>query len=61
MPKYVIERSLPGAGKLSPDQLQEISAKSVAVLRNLGPELQWFPADAIARVSSVIDPITGEG
>ena len=41
MPKYVIERDLPGAGKLSKDQLQGISQKSCGVLRNLGPQIQW--------------------
>jgi len=41
MPKYVIERKLPGAGKLSAQQLQAISQKSNEVLRTLGPEIQW--------------------
>lgn len=41
MPKYVIERSLPGAGDLSPETLQKISQKSVGVLRELGPDIQW--------------------
>jgi len=41
MPKYVIERTIPGAGKLSPDELRGISAKSNAVLRDLGPDVQW--------------------
>jgi Protein of unknown function (DUF4242) len=41
MPKYVIERELPGAGKLTPQQLQAISQKSCGVLRKLGPEIQW--------------------
>jgi hypothetical protein len=41
MPKYVIERELPGAGNLTSDQLQAISQKSCGVLRNLGPEIQW--------------------
>ena len=41
MPKYVIERDLPGAGKLPPDQLQAISQKSCGVLHNLGPQIQW--------------------
>ncbi|HXY15096.1 MAG TPA: DUF4242 domain-containing protein [Terriglobales bacterium] len=41
MPKYVIERELPGAGQLTPQQLQAISQKSCGVLRNLGPEIQW--------------------
>ncbi len=42
MPKYVIEREIPGAGKLSPDQLQAISQKSCGVLNNLGPQIQWI-------------------
>ena len=41
MPKYVIEREVPGAGKMSPDQLQAISQTSCGVLRKLGPEIQW--------------------
>jgi cell division inhibitor SulA len=41
MPKYVIERDLPGAGKLSKQQLQGISQKSCGVLKNLGPQIQW--------------------
>lgn len=41
MPKYVIERELPGAGDLSPQQLQGVSQTSCGVLRNLGPEIQW--------------------
>ncbi|MGA7340140.1 MAG: DUF4242 domain-containing protein [Terracidiphilus sp.] len=41
MPKFVIEREVPGAGSLSHDQLQAISQKSCGVVRNLGPEIQW--------------------
>jgi hypothetical protein len=41
MPKYVIEREIPGAGKLTHDQLQGISEKSCGVLKNLGPKIQW--------------------
>jgi hypothetical protein len=41
MPKYLIERHLPGAGALSPEQLKEVSKKSNAVLASLGPEIQW--------------------
>jgi hypothetical protein len=41
MPKYVIEREIPEAGKLSAEQLQAISQKSCAVLQNMGPEIQW--------------------
>jgi Protein of unknown function (DUF4242) len=41
MPKYVIERELPGAGKLSRQELQAISEKSCSVLDKLGPQIQW--------------------
>jgi hypothetical protein len=42
MPKYVVERELPGAGQLSPQQLQAVSQTSCGVLRKLGPEIQWI-------------------
>ena len=42
MPKYVIERELPGAGNLSQPELQAVSQKSCGVLRNLGPQIQWL-------------------
>ena len=42
MPKYVIERELPGAGSLSAEQLQGISQKSCGVLKELGPQVQWL-------------------
>jgi len=42
MPKYVIEREIPGAGKLTPDQLQAISQKSCSVISHLGPQIQWI-------------------
>ena len=90
MPKYVIEREIPGAGKLSPDELKAISQKSCGVLRGMGSDIQWvqsyvtpdkiyciynaanedmvrehaskggFPANSVARVSTVIDPTTAE-
>jgi hypothetical protein len=41
MPKYLIERDIPGAGKLSPEELQAISQKSCGVLSKLGPQIQW--------------------
>jgi hypothetical protein len=41
MPKFVIERDIPEAGKLSPAQLQAISQKSCGVLREMGPQIQW--------------------
>ena len=41
MPKYVIEREVPGAGKLSTKELQEISMTSNKVIRDMGPEIQW--------------------
>ena len=42
MPKYVIERDLPGAGKLSQEQLVAISQKSCGVLQSMGPQIQWL-------------------
>src|SRR5579863_9048273 len=42
MPKYVIEREIPGAGSLSPEQLKAVSQTSCGVLRNLGPQIQWL-------------------
>jgi len=41
MPKYVIEREIPGAGDLGAEQLRAISQKSCGVIRNLGPGIQW--------------------
>ena len=90
MPKFGIERELPGAGKLTSDELRDISQKSNKVICDLGPEIRWqqsyvtddkiycvyvapdedilfeharcggFPADRISRVTSVIDPSTGD-
>lgn len=90
MPKFVIERELPGAGSLSSDELHSIAAKSNQVLSNMAPRAQWletfvttdklycvyvadgeadvrehaeaggFPANVVSRVSSVVDPTTGE-
>ncbi len=42
MPKYVIEREIPGAGKLSPQELKAISQKSCGVLSKLGSQIQWL-------------------
>ena len=42
MPKFVIEREIPGAGNLTDAQLREISQKSVGILRSMGPEIQWL-------------------
>lgn len=41
MPKYVIERELPGAGRLSSQELQGVAQKSCGVLRELGPQISW--------------------
>jgi hypothetical protein len=41
MPKFVIEREIPGAGDLSAQELQAISQKSCGVLQNMGPQIQW--------------------
>jgi hypothetical protein len=86
--KFVIERDLPGAGRLSAAELQSIARKSNGVLAGMGPGIQWvesyvtadkiycvyraqsedairkhaeaggFPANRIARITSVIDPTT---
>ncbi len=42
MPKFVIEREIPGAGNMTPAQLRAVSQTSCGVLRNLGPEIQWL-------------------
>ena len=42
MPKFVIERDLPGAGKLTPEQLQGVAGKSCSVLQAMGPQIQWL-------------------
>ncbi|HLQ69622.1 MAG TPA: DUF4242 domain-containing protein [Gemmatimonadales bacterium] len=90
MPKFVIERAIPGAGKLSPAELKAISQKSCSVLTSMGPQIQWvqsyvtgdkiycvynapneemvrrhakeggFPANSVARVTTIIDPTTAE-
>jgi hypothetical protein len=41
LPRYVIEREIPGAGNLSPEELQDISQTSCTVLNGLGPQIQW--------------------
>jgi len=41
MPKFVIEREIPGAGNLSPGDLKAISQKSCSVLNGMGPQIQW--------------------
>ncbi len=90
MPRYIIEREIPGAGNLSAADLHGISQKSCAVLQELGPQVQWvrshvtadkiyceyiapdeasireharrggFPANAVNRVATTIDPTTAE-
>lgn len=90
MPKYVIEREIPGAGQLSPAELQGASQRSCQALAEMGTHIQWvhsyvtgdkiycvyiapdeatlqeharrsgFPADRIATVAAVIDPVTAE-
>ena len=42
MPKFVIEREIPGVGKLSDAEIQEVSRKSVSVLKEMGTEIQWL-------------------
>ena len=60
MPKYLIERQLPGAGRLSADELRGISETSNAVLTNLGGDVQWLHSyvtdDALYCVYIAPDP-----
>lgn len=42
MPKYVIERTVPGAGALTDEELRDISAKSNKVIKDMGPDLRWI-------------------
>ncbi|QJR37214.1 hypothetical protein [Gemmatimonas groenlandica] len=56
MPLYLIERNIPGAGKLSPDDLKAISQKSCGVLSELG----GFPADRASEIVTTIDPTTAQ-
>ena len=65
MPRYVIERNLPGAGRLTPEQLQSVAQRSRGVLKELGSDIQWarrggFPADRISEVRRNISPLTAE-
>lgn len=90
MPKYVIERVVPGASKMSPAELKALSVRSCDVLNQMGPKIQWvhsyvtdnkiyciylasseevvleharlggFPANHVARVSTIIEPTTAE-
>ena len=90
MPKYVIEREIPGAGQLTAEQLKAISQAYCSVLGKMGPQIQWvhsyvttdkiyciynapneemireharqgqFPANAVNRVATIIDPTTAE-
>jgi hypothetical protein len=48
MPKYVIERTLPGAGRLSAGDLRGIAQKSNSVIRDLGPDVQWVHSYVVA-------------
>jgi hypothetical protein len=42
VPKYIIERNIPGAGQLTATELQQISQKSCCVLSEMGPQIQWL-------------------
>jgi hypothetical protein len=69
MPKYVIERNIPGAGNMDADDLSAASAKSCGVLNGLGNNIQWihsyvtggFPANSIAGIKAIIDPTRARG
>ena len=68
MPKYLIERQIPGAGKMTPAQLQVISQKSCGVLSELGSQIQWqhsyVTGDAIhcdGTGTLLVSTVTGTG
>ena len=42
MPEYVIEREIPGAGRMTEQEIQDVSLRSLEVLRGLGPQIQWL-------------------
>jgi len=42
MPKFLIEREIPGAGELSPEELSGIAQKSCSILQSMGPSIQWL-------------------
>lgn len=42
MPKYVIEREIPGVGKMTVEELKALSEKSCLVMRRIGPDIQWL-------------------
>jgi len=42
MPKFVIEREIPGAGSMAPEEIQAAAEKTLSVLRDLGPQIQWL-------------------
>ena len=42
MPQFVIEREVPGAGKFTEEQIRELSLKSLGVLQDMGPQIQWL-------------------
>ena len=65
MPKYVIEREIPNAGKLNAEQLKSISQTSCGVLSKMGSAIQWvqqggFPANEVNEVMTIIDPTTAD-
>lgn len=90
MPKFVIERAIPGIGATRSTEMQAISQKSCGVLKEMSPRVQWvqsfvtsdkmyciynadngdsvrehakrggFPADSVAQVKAIIDPVTAE-
>jgi len=60
MPQYVIERTVPGAGQMSGDDLQQLSAASNKVLRDLGPDIQWVQSYVVNDKIFCVYNATGE-
>jgi hypothetical protein len=61
MPKFVIERDIPGAGKMTPNELKSVSKKSCGVLSSLGPSIQWLHSYVTADKIYCVYHATDEG
>jgi hypothetical protein len=60
MPTFITERDIPGAGKWTPEQLRKASQKSVDVLRELAPQIQWVES-YVTDEKVCLDPTSAEG
>lgn len=60
MPKYLIERTVPGAGEMPPEARRDLAAQSNKVLRDLGPDVQWVHSYVVADKLFCVYNATGE-